>query len=57
MKKRTHTIKAEPHENGISPGDRESRFQQLTDIARSGDDDDNAECALGDLAREFPAQT
>lgn len=56
MKKRTHTIKADPRENGTSPGDTESRFQQLTDIARSGDDD-NAECALGDLAREFSAQT
>ena len=56
MKKRKHTITADPRENGISPSDRESRFQQLTDIARSGDDD-NAECALGDLAREFPAQT
>jgi hypothetical protein len=33
----------------------EPRFQQLSDIALSGDDD-NAACALADLAREFPTK-
>lgn len=30
------------------------RARQLADIAKSGDED-NAECAAADLAREFPA--
>lgn len=30
------------------------RARQLTDIATTGDDD-NAECATADLAREFPS--
>lgn len=37
------------------PADTE-RAQQLADIAASGDDD-NAECASADLAREFPRPT
>ena len=32
----------------------ERRFRQLAEIAASGDED-NAECAAADLAREFPA--
>jgi len=32
---------------------RDTRARQLADIAASGDDD-NAECAAADLAREFP---
>ena len=33
-----------------------ARLQQLTAVAASGDDD-NAECAAADLAREFPNRT
>lgn len=38
------------------PAAPEARFRQLDEIARSADED-AAECAIADLAREFPTQT
>ena len=51
---RTHQISSLKVDRGIACAPAEDRASQLADIAESGDQD-NAECAAADLAREFPS--
>ncbi len=52
--KTKHAPKIKTPDSAVPSHDAESRFQQLSDIARDGEED-NAACALADLNREFPA--
>ena len=52
MKSRRTPKNHAPESTELSP-EAEPRFQQLNDIALGGDED-NAACAIADLAREFP---
>ena len=50
--KRSHKSDSNPTPH--KPGLTDERARQLADIA-ADDDEDNAECAAADLAREFPS--